>query len=130
MKIKISEAFALKNFCDKISDEPLPVQIAYKFAKLSINLTNEVVFYQKQYTKYLEEYALRNEDGFAFTKQGNIKIIPGKEEECKEKMEELDSMEIEIPDFSFYLGELKNIKISISDMKILTPFIKEPLRGE
>ena len=125
MKIKISDAFVLKNFCDKISTEILPIQTAYKIAKLSINLTDEVAFYQQQYSKYFEEYALKEEGNFVFNESGNIKIIPGKENECKEKFEELDSMEIEVPDYSFTFEDLRDLKISIADMKVLSPFIKE-----
>lgn len=125
MKIKISDAFVLKNFCDKISTEVLPIQTAYKMAKLSINLTDEVTFYQQQYSKYFEEYALKEEGKFVFNELGNIKIIPGKETECKEKFEELDSMEIEVPDYSFTFEDLHDLKISVADMKILAPFIKE-----
>ena len=123
--MKISQAVALAKFCDKISQQEISVLLAYKFAKISLALANDIDFYQKQYAKYLEKYALRDGDNFVFTEKGNIKIIPGLEKECKEKFQELESMEVEAPNYFFTIHELKELKISISDMLVLEPFIIE-----
>lgn len=130
MKIKIFEAVEMGKLLEKLSKMPIDVQISYKFAKISLSLKNDIDFYQNQYIKYLKEFGLQNEEGFVLNEQKNIKIIPGKEEECRNNFSKLNSIEIEIPDIYFTLDELKGLKFSISDMKILTPFIKEPLRGE
>ena len=130
MKIKIFEAVEMGKLLEKLSKMPIDVQISYKFAKISLSLKSDIDFYQNQYIKYLKEFGLQNEEGFILNEQKNIKIIPGKEEECRNNFSKLNSIEIEIPDIYFTLDELKGLKFSISDMKILTPFIKEPLRGE
>ena len=125
MKIKIFEAVEMGKLLEKLSKMPIDVQISYKFAKISLSLKSDIDFYQNQYIKYLKEFGLQNEEGFILNEQKNIKIIPGKEEECRNNFSKLNSIEIEIPDIYFTLDELKGLKFSISDMKILTPFIKE-----
>lgn len=125
MKILISQVVAANSFFEKISKEALNIQTCYKFAKISIALKNEVSFYQTQYSKILEEYALHEGNNFIFNDQGNIKIIPGKEEECKRKIFELENLEVEIPDIEISLDDLRGLKNSIHDMISLMPFIKE-----
>ena len=126
MKITMSQAFALNSLCEKLSDQQLPLRLSYKIAKGLNLISTELDFYKKQYTLCLKAYALQNSDGsFEMTDNGNIKIKPGSEEECVKRLQELDSMEFELPNFEFTLEELDGLNFTINDMKVLSPFIKE-----
>ena len=126
MKITMSQAFALNSLCEKLSEQQLPLRLSYKIAKGLNLISTELDFYKKQYTLCLKAYALQNSDGsFEMTDNGNIKIKPGSEEECVKRLQELDSMEFELPNFEFTLEELDGLNFTINDMKVLSPFIKE-----
>ena len=126
MKITMSQAFALNSLCEKLSDQQLPLRLSYKIAKGLNLISTELDFYKKQYTLCLKAYAQQNSDGsFEMTDNGNIKIKPGSEEECVKRLQELDSMEFELPNFDFTLEELDGLNFTINDMKVLSPFIKE-----
>ena len=126
MKITMSQAFALNSLCEKLSDQQLPLRLSYKIAKGLNLISTELDFYKKQYALCLKAYALQNSDGsFEMTDNGNIKIKPGSEEECVKRLQELDSMEFELPNFEFTLEELDGLNFTINDMKVLSPFIKE-----
>ena len=126
MKITMSQAFALNSLCEKLSDQQLPLRLSYKIAKGLNLISTELDFYKKQYALCLKAYAQQNSDGnFEMTDNGNIKIKPGSEEECIKRLQELDSMEFELPNFEFTLEELDGLNFTINDMKVLSPFIKE-----
>ena len=126
MKITMSQAFALNSLCEKLSDQQLPLRLSYKIAKGLNLISTELDFYKKQYSVCLKAYAQQNSDGsFEMTDNGNIKIKPGSEEECIKRLQELDSMEFELPNFEFTLEELDGLNFTINDMKVLSPFIKE-----
>ena len=126
MKITMSQAFALNSLCEKLSDQQLPLRLSYKIAKGLNLISTELDFYKKQYSLCLKAYAQQNSDGnFEMTDNGNIKIKPGSEEECIQRLQELDSMEFELPNFEFTLEELDDLNFTINDMKVLSPFIKE-----
>ncbi len=130
MKIEISRVKTLEDFCNRLSNEILSPKLAYKIAKLAIVLAEEAQFYQAQCQKYLNKYALIENNDFVFTENGNIKIITGLEKECKEKFNELDSIMIDTGDFELTFRDIQELKVTVAEMTILMPFIKEPLRGE
>ena len=126
MKITMSQAFALNSLCEKLSGQQLRLRLSYKIANGLNLISTELYLYKKQYTLCLKTYAQQNSDGnFETTDNGNIKIKPGSEEECIKRLQELDSMEFELPNFEFTLEELDGLNFTINDMKVLSPFIKE-----
>jgi HAMP domain-containing protein len=126
MKITMSQAFPLFEFCSKLSEQQLPIKVSYKFAKAVNVLAPEIEFYRGQYSRYLRTYAQVDENGeFIQTPNGNIKIQEGKESECAQKFNELDSIEIDLPNFEFTLDELDSLELTVNDMRILAPFIKD-----
>ena len=125
MRIELSQAYALLKLCNRLANEFLPPFTAYKIAKLCLQLDKENHFYQVEHKKYLDKYALRDGDNYVFTEDGNIKIIPGLEEECKEKFKELNSLMIDIEDFELNLREIRELKVTVAEMMLLVPFIKE-----
>ena len=93
MKITMSQAFALNDLCEKLSNQQLPLRLSYKIAKGLNLISTELDFYKKQYTLCLKAYAQQKSDGsFEMTDSGNIKIKPGSEEECVKRLQELDSL--------------------------------------
>lgn len=126
MKVKLSKAFALNEFCKKIAEEKLPLKLSYKIAKAALIIETELDFYRKQYSNYLNLFILKDEDGeFVRLDDGSLKIIPGAESECEKKFTELNEFEFDLPNFTFTLDELEGLNVSVADMTVLAPFIIE-----
>lgn len=126
MNIKMDQAYRLYEICKKFSNQVLPIKVSYKLAKTALCLEQEVEFCRAQYSKYLNLYAEVDEQGqFIIASNGGIKVKEGLEEESRQKFAELDALEIEIPEFELSLKDLEGVEISVSDMTILVPFIKE-----
>lgn len=125
MKININELVQIGNLCEKFSNRVVSARLAYKLAKLSKAISEDINFYQEKYIEYLELFGERDENGDFVSNKGNIKIISGLEQECKEKFNELNSIEVEIPNIKFSLEELEQLNMTMKDMLVFDLFVDE-----
>lgn len=125
MKININELVQIGNLCEKFSNRVVSARLAYKLAKLSKAISEDINFYQEKYIEYLEMFGERDENGDFVSNKGNIKIISGLEQECKEKFNELNSIEVEIPNIKFSLEELEQLNMTMKDMLVFDLFVDE-----
>lgn len=125
MKININELVQIGNLCEKFSNRVVSARLAYKLAKLSKAISEDINFYQEKYIEYLEKFGERDENGDFISNKGNIKIISGLEQECKEKFNELNSIEVEIPNIKFSLEELEQLNMTMKDMLVFDLFVDE-----
>ena len=125
MKITMKQGIALYNFYPNIKDAVIPIKLAYKFSKSFNKISQELEFYNEQLKKILDRYAERDEDGQLITQENSVKIKLGCEATCQQELHELDSIQIDLDDFSFTLDELENLNLTIEQMNALLPFIKE-----
>ena len=125
MKININELVQIGNLCEKFSNRVVSARLAYKLAKLSKAISEDINFYQEKYIEYLEMFGDRDENGDFISNKGNIKIISGLEQECKEKFNELNSIEVEIPNIKFSLEELEQLNMTMKDMLVFDLFVDE-----
>ena len=104
MKVNFSKISQVKTSCEKLKDIKMSIKTAYKLSKLSNLLDNEIAFYQEQYKKIIDLYAERDENGnykFIDENQQNIKIQSDKVKEASSAFEELQNLEVELPDIYF-----------------------------
>ena len=107
-------------------DAKLPPAVAYKIMKLVRAADTEESFYQKELQKIVEQYGLRNEDGsFATSNDGNILLVEETVEECRKKVDELDSLEIDFPDIHFTLNELSGLSMTVREVDAISAFISD-----
>ena len=126
MKNTITNSILLNEVCQKLAVKPLPIRVSYGLAKILLKLEQEVNFYKNQYVLLLKTYGETDSEGNIISGIDNsIKIKEGLEEECSKKIEELNSLEIELPDFELSLDDLEGIELSAAEVAILVPFIKE-----
>lgn len=124
--MKMYEVLSLQEFYVAVKDKKLPLKTAYKLSRLMKRVEEEIQFYNQEFNKILDEYAKKENNNFVFSKDGSsIEIIPGKEEECNNKIIELKTLEINLNDFSFTLDEFDGIDLTISEMSSLLPLIKD-----
>ena len=128
MKVNFSKISQVKASCEKLKDIKMSIKTAYKLSKLSNLLDNEIAFYQEQYKKIIDLYAEKDKYGnykFIDENQQNIKIQSDKVKEASSAFEELQNLEVELPDIYFTLDEFEKIEITPEDISGIIDFIKE-----
>lgn len=124
---KLSDILGFTELYQTLKSQKVSAKTAYKLSRLSRAIATETDFYYSEIQKIISEYAVLDENGNpAQTEDGQgIKIQQGKEVECTEKIQELQNLEVEIPDITFTLEELGNIEFTIDQMNEFSKFIIE-----
>lgn len=125
--MNMNQIIEFKNFYEGVKDKKLPLKVAYKLNKLILKVEEEIKFYQDTFSKIVDEYAEKDENGNYIYIDGGaaIKIISGKEEECNKKIIELNELPLDIGEISFTLEELDSLEMTISEMGCLMPLIND-----
>lgn len=110
-----------------IKDQEMSVKLAYRLNQIEEICEKKVNFYEIKMRDIITRYSEKDNDGNPVFLEDNksVKIKPETVTECTEKIQELSELEVETPDIAFTLEELGEIKLSITDVKALMPFIKE-----
>lgn len=111
---------------NQIVQEKISPKLAYKILKLCKGAAEEEQFYDKKRSEIIQEYAVKDVDGkVAVSEDGMITIMPDKIPEAEKALQELNTIEVEVPNIKFTLDELEELKLSVSDMFALEAFIEE-----
>lgn len=126
--MKFSEVFQLLEIRNLLIEQKLPIRVSYKFSRFFAELENESKFFNEAMQKLIEEYGERDEHGnFIQTEDGQgIKVQKDKFNECMERIEELNNLEINlsyVPDFT--LDELELLNLEMKYITLLLPYIKD-----
>jgi hypothetical protein len=120
------EILDLQVLYNSISNIKLPLKTTYKFARLMRIAEEEIAFYQKKFQEIIEEYGAKEDGNYKLSADGqSIIILPGKENECNEKVLELRNLEIPIEGITFTIKELDGIDVSISELSCLMSLIED-----
>lgn len=127
MTLTMAQGIELQNLLGRLRNEKISIKTAYKFNKVVDILEKELNFYNKQLSKIIDKYALKDENGQPVLSEDktSIQIKEDKIEDCQREMNELSTITFNINDISFTLEELGNINLTILETRILMPLIKE-----
>lgn len=127
MNTKIQSILNFPNLYEIVKNQKLPIKTAYKLAKLSKNVQGEIDFYREKFQALIWEYGEIDENGqLVPTEDGaGIKLKPGTESECYSAIQELQDLEIILPDITFTLEEFSNIELTMAEIEPILPFIEE-----
>lgn len=124
--MKMYEVLALQNFYASIQDKKMPIKTTYKLSRLAKHIEEEVQFYQKEFARIVDEYAQKENNSLVYSDDmTSIKIIPGKEEECNNKIIELKELEVDLTQFEFTLDEFDFLELTLAEMSSILPLIKD-----
>lgn len=116
---------AKKVILEHIEDKITP-KLGYKLMKFCKALDAEEEFFDGKMSEIVAIYCKRNDDGtYVKNENGGIEIMDDKLDECHKAIDELNSVEVEKPNFFFTVDELSELKLSISDLLYLEDFIEE-----
>ena len=123
MIIKLKQIPFLDQLLKSYFPQKLNITLQYKLAKLHNALIPEVEFYQTQFNKISENFE-KDENGNIVNENGLFKIKKENAEKVFPQIEELDNLEISIPDIYFSLDELEPLNLTLEQMTYFEPFIK------
>lgn len=127
MKKQIIQLLDFPTFYSTAKDSKLPLKTAYKISKLNKAVESEVQFYHDKLAEIIREYAKKDEnDQFIFTPDGQSVVLrEGSEQECHNKIKELQELEVTLPDVTFTLEEFDNVELSPSEVEAIIPFLQD-----
>ena len=124
--MKMYEVLALQNFYTSVQDKKMPIKTTYKLRRLAKRVEEEVQFYQTEFARIVDEYALKENGQLIYSEDmTSIKIIPGKEDECSNKIVELKELEVDLSQFEFTLDEFDSLELTWAEMSSILPLIKD-----
>lgn len=127
MQAKMQDILNYLTFYEAAKDQKIPLKTAYKLAQLSRAIEGEVSFYQEKLRAIIKEYGELDEEGNPITTDDGtgIKLRQGAEESCYSAMEELQEIEVALPDVKITADELEKMELTIIEMNYIMPFLSE-----
>lgn len=123
--MKIIDLIHVKNVFNtdaEISD----IKTAYKIVKFIKAIETETSFYQESMNNIINKYAEKDENNrVVVDKEGNYSIPNCNIELYIDEINQLNNLEVDKPNCVFTIEELKDLKISLSGLYMLDPFIVE-----
>lgn len=126
MTTKMSNIINFEIFYNEVKTTKLPLKTAFKLSNLTRAIESQIGFYREKFQEILKEYGEFDEEGNIKTINdgAGIKVKEGKEMECITKINELQSLDVELPDITFDIEEFGDIELTVEVFNIITPFLK------
>lgn len=125
MTIKMSEIINFSYFYNEVKSAKLSFKVLYRLSNLAKAIDEKTVFYHEKLQEILQEYGQFDENGNIIpTEDGNgVKVRPGTEVECVSKINELQNLDVELPDIKFDIDEFGDIELTMEVFNLITPFL-------
>lgn len=126
MQVKFTNITNFNTFYDAIKGAKLPIKTSYNLAKLARAIEEEVQFYREKFRELIFEYAELDENGSPIFLEGGegVRLKTGSEEECGRKINELQNMEVELPDIKFSFDEFEGVELTLDQMQAALSFFE------
>lgn len=114
----------LSNIFSRISDTKFDINTQYKLLKIKKAIDEEEEIYQQQLER-LREYCLKDENGNLIRNEdGGYAIDNERAEECERIINEINNIQVQIPDLYFSLDELTPLQLTFSELEAFDQLIK------
>lgn len=124
--MQLIQLVELEKTISPLLDKELPFDISYSLAELSEQVTKNKTYYQKEFTKLINKYAQKDENGNPISEEDSIRLLPETADECMSKVEELNNFEIDISNFPKLKKEsLSSLSLTPRQVFMLKPFIED-----
>lgn len=125
MTLTMGQILNFNVFYNEVKNQKLSFKVLYKLSNLAKAIDEQTAFYREKFQEVLKEYGELDENGnLVPTEDGNgIKLKPGTEQECFAKINELQALDIEMPDIKFDIDDFGDIELTMEVFNIITPFL-------
>jgi len=127
MKSNMNEILNLSEVYPKIKSQSLPITTTYKLSKLFTAVQSEKSFYDTQIDSIIQQFGKRGEDGnlLLTDDKTGVQIDTAQISAAQEKINELMSIEVNLPDITFTLDELQKVELTVEEFSTLMKFIAD-----
>jgi hypothetical protein len=125
MILKMGEIINFNYFYNEVKDKKLSFKVLYKLSNLAKVIEEKSAFYREKFQEIIKECGEFDENGNLIpTEDGNgIKVKPGTEQECIMKINELQMLDVDMPDIKFDIDDFGNIELTMEVFNLITPFL-------
>lgn len=112
-------------FYNEVKDKKLSFKVLYKLSNLAKAIEEKTAFYREKFQEVLQEYGTFDENGNLIpTEDGKgVKIKPGTEQDCMTKINELQLLEVDMPEIKFNIEDFGDIELTMEVFNLITPFL-------
>ena len=127
MNLTINQIVDFRLFFDKVKRQEISFKTCYKLTMLAKEIEKQYEFYTEQFSSIVNTYGQKDENGeFITTENGEgIRLQEALINECYSKIDELNSLSVSLPDFTFSIEEFSNLELTPLEVNAIIPFIKE-----
>ena len=125
--MKLNQLLNFTSFYNVVRTPKLPFKTAYKLSQLATAIETEIGFYREKMQEIANEYGQKDENGnLVFSPDGmDIMLIPETQFECRQKIAELENLDVELPGIKFSVDEFADTTLSLEELQPILPFIED-----
>lgn len=125
--MKLNQLLNFTSFYNVVRSSKLSFKTAHKLSKLATAIEIETTFFREKMQEIANEYGQKDENGnLVFSPDGmNIMLIPETQAECQQKIIELETLDVELPDIKFSADEFADTTLTIDELTPILPFIED-----
>lgn len=125
MLFKLGELQGLVEGLNEISEQKLPVRVAYALNKAGKKIIHEHATFEESRMKLAMDHCSRDDKGQPIVKDSQFVFSDENRKVFQDKFAELCNIDIEIEAFPVSVDQLGDAKVSLSTLVKLQKFIRE-----
>ena len=116
--MKLKELIQLRQILGALANQKMSIKSSYSIARFISQTNDAEVIYNQKIQELINEFGDRDQQNkFKTDENGSISIKEGKEQECNDKIAEIDNFEIDVPQLTILEKDIDNLDSKIE----LTP---------
>ena len=116
--MKLKELIQLRQILGALANQKMSIKSSYSIARFISQTNDAEVIYNQKIQELINEFGDRDQQNkFKTDENGSISIKEGKEQECNDKIAEIDNFEIDVPQLTISEKDIDNLDSKIE----LTP---------
>ncbi len=125
MMVQRKNLETISQMIQKLSNKKFNIETQYKFIKLKKAIQEEQDIFQEQLQLNCQPFFETDEEGNpVMNNVGGFKIKKDKLNDCSFLVGKMTSMQVQLPDIYFTLDELKELNLTLDELLVLEPFVK------
>ena len=125
MKINRKQITNILDVIEEIKTKKININTQYKMLLIKKYIKEDLEVIEEQYQLLIEQYGEKDKNGLLIrTENGGIKIKQEYIEDCQQKIQDFNNLDITIPDITFSIDELEELNLSFEKLEYFMPFIK------
>ena len=116
--MKLKELIQLRQILGALANQKMSIKSSYSIARFISQTNDAEIIYNQKIQELINEFGDRDQQNkFKTDENGSISIKEGKEQECNDKIAEIDNFEIDVPQLTISEKDIDSLDSKIE----LTP---------